>query len=239
MKKKVGDYFQDVYPPLVVITETRARTNFAAARSHAITLLRIHDQKTGGGRGRPPQELEALKRSALILAVTAWESFVEDTVVSQLEARLAAARDPTELRSTFDHVANQWLDPQISPKRHGPSLADWAGDEWKTRIRESLAAKIEAFNTPNTKNTNDLFKRYLGISIKDSWSWQGVSADSAHVKLDGLITLRGSVVHRGKMAHPASTQLPDVRRKSVVDALNLLYHLVHATERALNVQPSP
>src|SRR6476646_2840380 len=43
------------------------------------SLDEIHDRETGRRSGRPKPELEALKRAALILTVTAWASFVEDT----------------------------------------------------------------------------------------------------------------------------------------------------------------
>jgi hypothetical protein len=80
MRKKVGELFQDWHPKFSIGTISCARMNFNEARGDAVTLLKIHDQATGGKSGRPKPELEALKRSALILAVTAWESFVEDTV---------------------------------------------------------------------------------------------------------------------------------------------------------------
>ncbi len=223
MPKKIrgGDFYVDAYPPLAVVSETIARTDFNAARDHAITLIKIHDEKSGGSKGRPPQELEALKRSALILAVTAWESFVEDTLTAELEKKLQTATKASDMQSTFNGVAAEWLDPDRSPERHGPDLAKWAGDEWKSRIRESLARTLDTFHTPNTENTTRLFKRYLGVQIQDVWSWQATSAEHAQKKLDDLIKLRGRVVHRGRRLHPASAKLPDVRRKTVVDALNL------------------
>lgn len=238
MKKKVGEFFRDVYPDYTVIHETPARTDFTAARDHAITLVTIHDQATGGGKGRPPQELEALKRSALILAVTAWESFVEDSVTDRLEEKLKTATSPGDLQSTFNAAAEEWLDPQRSPRRHGPDLVAWAGEEWKARIRESLRGALETFHTPNTDNTNKLFKRYLGITIKESWSWQAVSPTKAQGQLDKLIKLRGAVVHRGKTGHPLSTPASDVGRQVVVDALNLVYFLVYTTEKVLGVSPT-
>lgn len=237
-KQKVGDFYVDKYPDYAIINETVARTDFNAARNHAITLITIHDEKTGGGAGRPVQELEALKRAALILAVTAWESFVEDTVSSELEKKLNAATKPSDLQSIFNGIAAEWLDPDRSPARHGPDLAKWTGDQWKTRVRESLAIYLETFHTPNTENTSKLFKRYLGIQIQGSWSWNRVSASNAQEKLDALIKLRGRVVHRGKTSHPSSAKLPDVKRGAVIDALNLLYSLVTVTEARLGISPT-
>lgn len=238
MKHLVQDLYVDVYPELVVVRETRARTDFSFARNTAITLLSIHDQQTGGGTGRPPPELEALKRSALILTVTAWESFVEDTVTQQLERKLEGANKPSDLQSIFNHVAEEWLDPSRSSVRHGPDLSDWAGDGWKQLIRSSLAKTLETFHTPNSENTERLFKQYLHKPIRQHWSWQGMSANTAQRRLNELIKLRGQVVHRGKTMHPHSLHLPDIKKPAVIRALNLVYNLVYTTEIALGIEPN-
>ncbi|MCI0698256.1 DUF4160 domain-containing protein [candidate division KSB1 bacterium] len=235
MKKKVGDFPQDVHLSNVVFNETRARTDFNFARNHAITLVNIHDQKKGGSKRRPSQELEALKRSALILTVTAWESFVEDTVTEQFTAKLNVATTPAEVKGVFNSVADEWLDPNRSLRRHGPDLVAWTGDGWKELILQAFLATLEAFHTPNTENTNKLFKKYLGIAIKQNWSWRGISSSMAQQQLDNLINLRGRVVHRGRTLHPLSKKLPDIKRAIVVRALNLVYNLVGATERALGI----
>lgn len=238
MKKLVRDLYVDEYPPLVVVRETRARTDFSFARNTAITLLSIHDQQTGGGTGRPPPELEALKRSALILTVTAWESFVEDTVTQQLERKLDVAKKPSDLQSIFNHAADEWLDSTRSGVRHGPELSDWAGDGWKQLIRSSLSKTLETFHTPNSENTEKLFKQYLHTPIRQHWSWQGMSANTAQRQLDELIKLRGQVVHRGKTMHPHSPHLPDIKRAVVIQALNLVYNLVYTTETTLGIAPN-
>lgn len=236
-KSNDGFYFDD-YPPLVVITATMERWDFTAARQDAITLIRIHDDKTGARAGRPPEELEALKRSALILAVTAWESFVEDTVVRRLKDRLAAATKPADIQSTFNKVAHLWLEPANSNKPKPPDLAKWAGDEWKRQISDALEDDLQTFHTPNTANTNRLFDTYLGVKIKDSWHWQNTTPEQAQNKLDKLIKDRGKVVHRGKrMLGPQPEERP-IRRAQVVDALNFLFMLVDATEKKLGCAPS-
>lgn len=247
MRQKVGEYFRDKYPLYTIFRETPARTDFNAARDQAITLIEIHDDCTGAKAGRPEPRLEALKRSALVLAVTAWESFVEDTVTEQLGLRVDGARAASEMQSVFNSVADEWLDPIRSPKRHGPDLVHWAGDGWKDLIRDSLKKSLETFHTPNSENTNQLFKRYLGITIRGHWSWQAVSSAKAAKQLDDLIRLRGRVVHRGKRFWPFSLQKPhipysrsepDIRRSVVVKALNLVYNLVDSTEHALGISPT-
>jgi hypothetical protein len=202
-------------------------------------LLEIHDQATGRSKGRPRQELDALKRSALILSVTAWESFVEDTAREQLEVRLRAAIRPCDVQAVFNGVAAEWLEPSTGGKHHGPDLTAWTGDGWKGVIEFALSRDLLTFHTPSTDNTNRLFKKYLGVQIKKHWRWRNVAPSKAGEQLDALIRLRGQVVHRGRAGHPLSAQNGDIQRSTAVRALNLVYDLVDATETALGVSPTP
>ncbi len=235
---KTGSFWTLKCPAWATIFQSQARTDFACAWSDATTLIKIHDDKTKKKVGKPIAELEALKRSAVILAVTAWESFVEDTVSQQLTKKLASSERPDTLSSTFNYVAAEWMDPIRSPKRFGPALTDWTGDNWKERIKDSLIERLKNFNTPNSENTNELFDRYLGIAIKNHWSWQATSPDSAQNKLNALIKLRGRAVHRGKVLHPMSQPDPAMRRGAAIDALNLVFRLVQSTEEAINEAPT-
>lgn len=163
---------------------------------------------------------------------------MEDTLTTELERRLTSARRPSDLQTVFNTVAEEWLASQGKGVRYGPDLAGWADNEWKKRIRESLARSLESFNTPNTANTSKLFKRYLGVQIESCWSWHGVSGAAAKRRLDDLIALRGRVVHRGRTGDPRHTKVPDVQRSTVVRALNLVYFLVERTEIHLGIAPT-
>jgi hypothetical protein len=238
MRKLVGELFQDEYAPLAIITETAARTDFNAARDDAVILLTIHDQATGGKAGRPKRELAALKRSALILAVTAWESFVEDTVTEHLKTLLAKNKAPETMSSVFNAIAHEWSDPNRSGTRKPPEYRQWTGDGWKTIITHSLQKYLESFHTPNTENVRTLFTRYLSVDPTKQWSWQAVGPAKAQKQLDALIKVRGGVVHRGRTIHPSSMPVKDVDRGTVVKALNLVYNLVYSTEVSLGVAPT-
>jgi hypothetical protein len=165
MRKLIGDYYHDNFPVHPVHVESQARTDFREARDYAISLIDIHDEKTLSKAGRPPKELDALKSSSLILAVTAWESFVEDSVQQQLERLLStcAAASDVGIQKVFNSVADEWLDPNIT-KPKPPTLVQWTGDGWKNMVRSSLAKKLENFHSPDTDNTDALFKRYVGIA---------------------------------------------------------------------------
>jgi hypothetical protein len=66
-------------------------------------------------------------------------------------------------------------------------------------FREERNRKL---NTPKTENIDELFHRALGIhQISSSWHWRKTSVESARRKLDGFVTLRGNIAHRGVAAN--------------------------------------
>lgn len=179
--------------------------------------------------------LEVLKRAGLVLAVTAWETFIEDTLEEQFEKRLSLAKTPKDIESTFNSVAEAWLQraqQQRAPVKP-PDLEKWTLDGWKGIIREKFEKDLAELNTPSSSNVRELFKRYLAINdLTQSWRWRGVSSTKACKKLDDLIRLRGRLVHRGRALFASKAS---VRRGEVVDAVELLERLVEKTEAKLGV----
>lgn len=217
---------------LEIQTITAAGLNFDFSLEDVRILLRLHDSKTGGGRGKPARELEVLKRAGVILAVTAWETFVEDTLEREVLERLANAKSPKDIQGTFNSVANAWLqkihlqNKQVQP----PDLEEWALDGWKSMIKQKFSEDLAALNTPNSANVRAMFKKYIGEDITQAWRWQGVSSSSACGKLDALVRLRGGLVHRGKDLFERKAS---AKRGHVVDAMELLSRLVDRTETEL------
>jgi RiboL-PSP-HEPN len=211
---------------------TNERFNFEFALGDAEILLKFHDSSTGRSKGRPARDLEVFKRAGVILAVTAWETFVEDTLGSHFQRRLDHAHSPSDVQSTFNSVAEAWLtDGKVKP----PDLAKWTLDGWKSMLLEKLSNEIDGLNTPDSENVRRLFKRYLGRGdITKEWHWQGVSASAACERLDALINLRGRLVHRGRELFE---ERASVRRQDVGNAVSLLKKLVDRTESSLGIAP--
>src|SRR5215472_2676416 len=110
---------------------TFARANFDFAMRDVARLLQLYDAGVRERRGPPSADLEVFKRAGLILAVTAWESFVEDTVTSEFKVRLGDATTPRDVLTAFNTVAERWL----SEKRRPPELLAWSGNDWKVVLR--------------------------------------------------------------------------------------------------------
>ncbi len=210
-------------------TESKALINFEFAINDVDLLLKLHDTETKRQRGRPSRQIECFKRAAIILAITAWESFIEDTIRNCAERRITAARSPADVQRTFNSVADGWLKMQRTP----PDLAGWAGEGWKVRLATKLEDDLQALNTPNTENIKTLSKRYLDLDITLRWSWKGAKRLTAAYRLDQLIRLRGELAHRG----PDLFEGASVRREQVEDARRLLRRLVECTEQAVGTAP--
>jgi hypothetical protein len=94
----------------------------------------------------PPPEIEVLKRTGLVMAMTAWETYVEDRVVEASRARLAGLTD-----SSLAEFVQSRLDDEIK-RLHNPNaiktlqlLNDYAGVDvlphWKWNHVDPQAAK--------------------------------------------------------------------------------------------------
>jgi hypothetical protein len=198
-------------------------------------LLELYDDIARETSGSRDPHREVLKRAGVILAVTAWETLIEDVLTAKFEERLEQAQTPDDVRSTFNLAADRWL-PE-SPKRpKPPTLDQWTGTRWKLLVREKFQSDVAGLNTPSSTNIRELFKRYLEVDITASWKWKGVSSHIACQKLDRLIELRGSLAHRGK-DHFFENRARVLRRQ-FVDAVVLVEHLAYCTGEALKMSIS-
>jgi len=84
----------------------KAGDTFELAIKGAERLLDVFN-KLHPGSGHPPPEAEVLKRAGLIMAMTAWETYVEDRVDEALEARLLRLNDPKIARLIRKKLADE------------------------------------------------------------------------------------------------------------------------------------
>lgn len=94
----------------------------------------------------PPPELEVLKRAGLVMAMTAWETYVEDRVVEAAAERLRAVAD-----SSIAEFVQSKLDEEIK-RLHNPTsdktiqlFHDYAGvdltDSWSWNNTDKKAVR--------------------------------------------------------------------------------------------------
>ncbi len=87
------------------MTMSKARITFDNSIRDAEELLAHFDK---ANTLPPPENAEVLKRAGLIMAFTAWETYVEDRVTEGLRARIAAAA-----RNPFSQFVERRLDEEL------------------------------------------------------------------------------------------------------------------------------
>jgi hypothetical protein len=93
---------------------SRAKNQFDESIKDAEELLAHFDAAKPPGGKPPPPTAEVLKRAGLILAITAWETYVEDRAREALDANLTAlAGSPVAqfMKSKFDEEMKRFHNP--------------------------------------------------------------------------------------------------------------------------------
>jgi len=192
-------------------------------------LLEIHTKMSGKGPGYK-HNVEVLNKSAVVLLVACWESFVEDVAETAFSILLRRVRK-------HDLFAARVLSDAARPlKEAKDDRAVWklAGDGWKSVLKDHKAALFEKYtgklNTPRPSQVDAIYDSLLGIkSVSSHWHWQHTTADNARRKLDDLIDLRSSIAHRVKASHKVGKD--DVR--DYIDFINRIAAITSNVARSL------
>lgn len=103
----------------------------------------------------PPPEIEVLKRAGLIMAMTAWETYVEDRVLEAAEERLGALTD----RSIAGLVQSR-LDEEIK-RLHNPTA-----DKTIQLFRDYAGVDVTQYwswNNTDSKAISDRLNQYVKL----------------------------------------------------------------------------
>jgi RiboL-PSP-HEPN len=199
-------------------------------------LLEWHDEARGAS-GRPKRDLEVLKIAAVILTVTSWETFIENTLRWTFEDRLGTVTDPRELRGTFREVAREWMKRGKNLADNPERLAEWSADGWKAVVQAEFHCDLDKFHNPGSNNIRRMYQKYLEVDVTVRWRWRGVTSKRACEQLDALVRLRGKVTHRASGSHRGSLVYEPkaaVRLEDAVNAINLIERLAQCTLIALD-----
>lgn len=190
--------------------------------NEVITLIRLHVAITGERAGRR-HSVEILNKSALVLLVACWESFVEDVAKLGFEFLLKEATRPDIFPASVLALSVKSLREDKDHRK----IWQLAGDGWKTvlvahkqNVLKEYAGKL---NTPRPKQVNDLLERMIGLKgVSNQWKWRGTSASQACRKLDELVTTRGEISHRVRAGKY-------VRKEYVLQTANFIQRLAAIT----------
>jgi hypothetical protein len=172
-------------------------------------LIEIHSEVAGQGPGYKA-DVEVLNKSAIVMLVACWESFVEDLVSGAFDLMLANATS----HKVFPDCVLTLASKNLKDAQDTRLVWQLAGTGWQAILKshkQKLVSKyVDSFNTPRAENVDAMFSNLLGLSqISSSWSWKGMSSAQAKQKLSDLVTLRGSIAH--KVATSEAVHKADVR----------------------------
>jgi len=181
----------------------------------SIKLLLTLNSKEIRSKHGGSQKIEILNKSAIVLATTCWEAFIEDLASNAMDFLLKSVDDPRVLpASVLISASNQLIKDKDERK-----VWDLAGDGWKAVLKAYCDITLSCLNTPSHKNIDRLFENLIGLKkLSNNWKWQGVTNERALTRLDRLITTRGDIAHR--LNHDNY-----ITKQDVLDAMKLVMNI--------------
>jgi RiboL-PSP-HEPN len=177
---------------------SKALATFLANQDTVDDLLLLHGFVGGHEPGRRIG-LEALNKAGVVLVCAIWEAYCEDLCLEALGILLghasAATHIPKELRK---RVAS-------SLKADKNEIAVWAlaDSGWKVECERQVRETLASFNTPKTRQIDELFDDVLGLKgLSHHWSWKRIRSSLAASRLDAYVALRGDIAHRSRSDAP-------------------------------------
>lgn len=169
-------------------------------------LLEIHSEVSGPNRGRR-HNLEVLNKSAIVLLVATWESYVEELASNSFDFLLKNVKKPEDIPNRILTLSSKSL------KSSKNELDVWtlAGEGWVEVLRAhkevAIAKYVKKLNTPRTSNIDEIFEELIDLKgISSNWYWKGMSKANAHRKLEDLIILRCEIAHTVNASKPVTKQ---------------------------------
>ncbi len=189
-------------------------------------LVEIHTKIAGEGRGKRGG-VEVLNKSAIVLLVACWESFIEDVASSAFNIILDKAKTPKAFPNKVLVLASK----NLRENKDETKVWGLAGSGWKKILkkhREKILKKyIGTFNTPKTKNINALFLSLIGVKrISSTWYWPAMSVSKSTEKLDRLVEIRGEIAHEVKTTR-------SVRKSNTIDYTEFIKRLAAEVSNSL------
>jgi len=188
-------------------------------------LLGMYSGQRTTKTGRPPKKLNVLSRSALVLAVSSWESFIEDLARNGFNFLLSQSAEPNQFPSGVKVLASEPL-KKAEDRR---TVWELAGSGWKLVLEKFRDECLLNFDNPNSEKIDSLFNNLLGLpKLSKDWKWPGSSYETSVRHLNEIIRIRGDIAHRVK----TTTHLSD---KKVLRNIVFLYKLATRSSNLVKV----
>lgn len=195
-------------------------------------LLSIHEDQTGTSRGRR-WGVNALNRSSVMLAVAAWEGFIEDLLRESSNLISVNTQNAMQVPDVVKYQVIQKLydsgKMETNTVNARNRIWEFSDNGWRQVYRGFCEGKISSLNTPNVKNVNSIFNGLIGINeISKAWRHNArLTAEVYETKLDELLDLRHKVAH-GALGNQ------QVQKHEARDGISLLRRLGERTDGAVD-----
>lgn len=155
-------------------------------------LLRIHEDRGGGDRGRRDESFLPLNMSAMVLITACWESYLETLLSETFEFLLDSSDSHEKISSTLKRKISDETNRNSDHRR----VCNLTGNSWKDISRENFREKLGRFGSPSGKKVDKLFKQILDLeNLSKSWFWKKMSYGNAVEKLDKFLLVRNKIAH--------------------------------------------
>lgn len=158
-------------------------------------LVASHKELRKGKKGPDPHN--AILKSSVLLLCAIWELYCEAVLEEAVEKLLNSKENVTELPEA---IKTQLIQAVYDKNVWKSDPLKLAGFGWRDVHMKIVGDKCAAFNTPKPTPLDDLFKKMLGLKeISKSWS-------TSNGEIEGFVTLRGEIAHRGTDASSVSRE---------------------------------
>lgn len=166
---------------------TNLRSNVAEVKR----LVAIHTQLTGTGPGRR-YDVQVLNKSAILLVVATWESFVESLVLTSAGFVVEEVKEISKIpKGPKSAIANR-----LKSDVHNEAIWSLAVDGWKDQLIVEAKERIRRLNTPAAHNVDALVANTLGLEhLSSHWHWPGCTNTNVVKRLKSLLDLRHEIAH--------------------------------------------
>lgn len=157
------------------------------------SLLKHHPKSKTPGKGRPPTDEGPLLRSCVVLAYSAWEVYVEESLIWAVDQWMSW-KQPQDLPETLrtlvaKKIATPW---------------DLCEDGWKqctirvvSEIVQGNGINTFGLNTAGPDQVIKLHREILAEDLLSKVRWQRASNKYVKASLAELVEVRGEIAHKG------------------------------------------
>lgn len=138
----------------------------------------------GGGR----RGLGHLTRSGVLMLCAAWELYVEEVLVEEVEYLIAKFDSPSKLPK----LVKKKLSAFVRESKYDLKPLELSADGWESLYRNHARETVNGFHTLKSSNLNLLFRNFLGFDNFSGWWSLGQR------EIDQFVCIRGEVGHKGR-----------------------------------------